>query len=126
MEYSKKIKGSFDEAKAKLTESLQKQGFGIITSIDLKETFKNKLGVDFRRYTILGACNPKFAHQVVSIDPQVGLMLPCNVVVQEHQEGEIEISAVNPMERIGQLNPEVTEVASAVGERLKLAINDVA
>jgi uncharacterized protein (DUF302 family) len=112
--------------KTRVTESLQHQGFGVITSIDLKDTFKNKLGIDFKRYTILGACNPKFAHKVVTLDSQLGLMLPCNVVVQEREDGEVEISAVNPMERIGEANPEITEVAIEVGDRLKKAINDVA
>jgi uncharacterized protein (DUF302 family) len=91
---------SFDKAIEKTTEELKKQGFGIITSIDLKKTFKTKLNVDFRNYTILGACNPQYAYEGLLEEDKLGIFLPCNVVVQEHDNGEVEISMINPEEMV--------------------------
>ncbi len=98
MEYhfSKKIKTSFADAIKKVTEELKNEGFGIITTIDMKETLKKKLDVDFRDYTILGACNPSFAYQALQADDKTGVLLPCNVTVQMHNNGEVEVSVVNP------------------------------
>ena len=83
-----------------MTEELRKQGFGIITKIDMRETLKKKIGADFRNYTILGACNPRVAYEALLEEDKLGVFLPCNVVVQEHDNGEVEISAVNPEELI--------------------------
>lgn len=91
---------SFDETIEKLTEELREEGFGIITTIDLKETFKKKLNVDFRNYTILGACNPRFAYESLLEEDKAGVFLPCNVVVQEHENGEVEISIIDPEEMV--------------------------
>ena len=95
---SKKVPLPFAEAMEKVTEELRKEGFGIITFIDLKETFKKKIGQDFRKYVILGACNPQYAYEALLTNDKIGIFLPCNVVVQEHDSGEIEISIVNPEE----------------------------
>lgn len=93
---------SFDAAIAKLPEELKKEGFGVVTEIDLKKTFAAKLGVDFRRYTIFGACNPTLAHGAVSTDPHVGVLLPCNVVLYERDDGKVVVGAIDPMQSIGE------------------------
>ena len=90
--FSKVIKSDFEAAISKVTEELKKEGFGVLTNIDMKETLKKKLDVDIRKYKILGACNPQFAHQALLAESQIGTMLPCNVVVQERENGEEEIS----------------------------------
>jgi uncharacterized protein (DUF302 family) len=95
---SKKIPGTFTQAIEKVTEELRKEGFGIITTIDLRETFKKKIDVDFRKYTILGACNPRFAYEALLTEDRIGVFLPCNVVVQQHENDEVEISIINPEE----------------------------
>lgn len=95
--FSTKLKISFDEAIIRVTAELKKEGFGILTQIDVKETLKAKIDVDFRRYKILGACNPGFAHKALQTEDKIGVFLPCNVVVQEHESGEIEVSAVDPV-----------------------------
>lgn len=114
----KHLRSSFDDALAKLPEALSAEGFGIITQIDAKETFKNKLGVEFRRYKILGACNPKLAHQVLSHDPHIGVLLPCNVVLYETDEGKAVLGAIDPMASLGAAAPGLEEVAGSVREKL--------
>lgn len=124
--FSKVTSLSFDEAIERATALLKEQGFGIITQIDVTDTFKKKLDVDFRKYRILGACNPKFAHEVLSKEPQVGLLLPCNVVVQELENGKVEVSAIN-----AKINMEITrskgveEVACKVTEILEKVIQQL-
>ncbi|MER2996594.1 DUF302 domain-containing protein [Pontibacter populi] len=123
---SKKINGSFDEATTRVKEALQQEGFGVISEIDLKQKFKEKLQVDFRNYKILGACNPKLAHQAIQQEPTIGVMLPCNVLLQEHENGEVEITAINPMETMAAVdNPNLTVLAKEVSQKLKKAINNV-
>ncbi|RMG43554.1 MAG: DUF302 domain-containing protein, partial [Methanobacteriota archaeon] len=95
--FSKKVDLPFEKAIERVTEILQEEGFGVLTEIDVKETLKKKLDVGFRKYRILGACNPPFAHQALLAEPQIGLMLPCNVVVQETDEGMVEVSAIDPI-----------------------------
>ena len=95
--FSKILQISFDVAVAKTVEELKKEGFGILTEIDVKETLKKKLNVDFRKYKILGACNPPFAYQALQSEDKVGLMLPCNVIVQETPDGKTEVSAIDPI-----------------------------
>ncbi|MDI6803470.1 MAG: DUF302 domain-containing protein [Bacteroidota bacterium] len=92
---TKQVDLSFDEAIKKVTDELQKEGFGVLTTIDVKETIQQKLNLNFRKYTILGACNPTFAHQALEIDDSIGLLLPCNIVIQE-KSGKTEISIFNP------------------------------
>jgi uncharacterized protein (DUF302 family) len=128
MEYhfSKKTYLSFDEAIEKTTEELKKQGFGIITSIDLKKTFKTKLNVDFRNYTILGACNPQYAYEGLLEEDKLGLFLPCNVVVQEHDNGEIGISMINPEEMVRSIDDlNLKTFASEVKESLLEVLRNI-
>jgi uncharacterized protein (DUF302 family) len=113
----------FDEAIARTTEALKDEGFGIITEIDVKETLKKKLGIDFRRYRILGACNPGLAHQALEIEDKVGTMLPCNVVVQEVGDGKVEVAAVDPLASMASIdNPQLQAVADGVREKLQKVI----
>lgn len=121
--FSKTIKASFDEAITLTTESLKKEGFGVLTEIRIHEKLKEKLGVDFHRYIILGACNPAFAYQALQAENKIGTMLPCNVIVQDVGNGEIEIAAVNPLESMKAVqNPELGTVAQQVTEMLKRVI----
>ena len=118
----KKTQRGFDEVLARLPELLQAEGFGVLTRIDVKDTLKQKLGVDFRRYAILGACNPGFAHQALSADLDVGVMLPCNVVVYEGDDGKAVVMAVDPMQTIAAATPEVRRAAEQVRERLERVV----
>jgi uncharacterized protein (DUF302 family) len=125
--YSCKLRIPFQQVLNKVTENLQQQGFGIITTIDVQETFKQKLNVNFRNYKILGACNPQFAYKAISLESHMGVMLPCNVVVQEHENGEVEVTAVNPLENMdnGSHTTQLVELATEVGNKLRLAIDDL-
>src|SRR3989339_2281324 len=93
---SKVVNYTYDEAITKVTEELKKEGFGILTEIDVKETLKKKLDVDFKKYKILGACNPPFAYKALQAEDKIGVMLPCNVVVIEQEDGKVEVTAVDP------------------------------
>lgn len=122
---SKTVSTSFNETVERVAFELQKEGFGIITEIDLKAKFSEKLGKEFRNYKILGACNPKLAFEAVQKESHIGVMLPCNVLVQEH-EGEVEVSAINPMQSIGVVgNPELNQLAEEVSNRLKSALDRI-
>jgi uncharacterized protein (DUF302 family) len=103
---------------ARVPGLLKDEGFGVLTEIDVKETMKQKLGADFRKYKILGACNPKLAHQVLSTDLEVGTMLPCNVVVYEDDDGKAVVLAIDPVQAIAAANPAVKPVADEVRARL--------
>lgn len=118
--------GTFDEAITKATEELKKEGFGILTEIDVKETLKKKLDVDFKKYRILGACNPNFAYQALQAEDKIGTMLPCNVIVEEHEDGTVEVSAVNPLESMKAVkNDKLGDVANQVNEMLKKVIKNI-
>jgi uncharacterized protein (DUF302 family) len=95
--FSKTLDTGFDAALERTTVALKEAGFGIITEIDLKETFKKKLGIDYRDYRILGACNPRMAHEALSIEDKAGTMLPCNVIVQDIGSGKVEVAAIDPV-----------------------------
>ena len=95
--FNKSLKGNFEEVIVKVTEELEKEGFGVLTEINVTETLKKKLDVDFRNYRILGACNAPYAHKALEVEDKIGTMLPCNVIVQEKESGQIEIAAVNPI-----------------------------
>ncbi|MCH8826800.1 MAG: DUF302 domain-containing protein, partial [Chloroflexi bacterium] len=96
--FSKTISSSFEDAIERTKDALRKEGFGVLTEIDIKATLKEKLDVDFQNYRILGACNPSFAYKALLAENKIGTMLPCNVIVQEKEDGSIEVSAVDPME----------------------------
>ena len=120
------VAASFEETVVLVTEALKKHGFGVLTEIDVKETLKKKLDVDFRKYKILGACNPPFAHRALLAEDKIGTMLPCNVIVQESEEGKIEVSAVNPIESMMAIkNESLREIAEQVTERLQSMINSL-
>lgn len=123
---SKVVKYSFDETLAKVVEELKKEGFGVLTEIDVKETLKKKLQVDFRRYKILGACNPTFAYKALQTEENLGVLLPCNVVVQEKDDHTIQVSVVNPMESMEAVKNELLgEVASEVSAKLKRVLENM-
>ncbi|WP_234568362.1 DUF302 domain-containing protein [Rhodohalobacter sp. 614A] len=120
------FKGSFDEAIAKTTEELKKEGFGVLTEIDVKETLKKKLDVDFKKYKILGACNPGFAHKALQAEDKIGTMLPCNVIVEEHDDGTVEISAVNPIASMQAVeNSNLGNIAGEVKSKLEKVIQAI-
>jgi uncharacterized protein (DUF302 family) len=122
--FSKTVQTSFDDAVEKVTAALSEDGFGVISEIDMHEKIKAKVGVDFKRYRILGACNPAYSYQALQAEDKVGVMLPCNVLVIEQGENEIEIAAVNPTDSMMAIqNDVVIEVAARVGEHLKKALN---
>lgn len=116
----------FDAAVEKVTRLLKEQGFGIITQIDVKETFKQKINEDFRKYKILGACNPAFAFKAIGNEPLIGLLLPCNVVVQEKEGGMVEVSAINPKVNLEIVkNESVNDLACTVTEIMEKVIRQV-
>ena len=121
--FSKTLPVGFDEAVRRTTEALKQQGFGIITEIDVKETFKKKLGIDFRNYRILGACNPTLAHEALNLEDKIGTMLPCNVVVQDAPDDSTEIAAIDPVASMLAIeNPLLKQAAERVRERLEKVI----
>lgn len=117
----------YEAALAKTTAALKDQGFGILTTIEIDKALKEKLGVDFRRYTILGACNPPLAHRALSTELELGLLLPCNVIVYEQPEGGSVVAAMAPLPTIGMIgNPGLHSVAKEADERLRKALEAVA
>ena len=124
--FAKEIDLGFDDAIIHVTEELKKEGFGVLTEIDVKATLKKKLDADFRNYRILGACNPPFAHQALLAEPQIGLMLPCNVVVQEGENGKTLVSAIDPIASMQAVdNPSLGEIAEQVQAKLKKVIESL-
>ncbi len=128
MEYyfSKTINISFDEALIRVTDVLKSEGFGVISEIRMHDKLKEKLGVDFKKYTILGACNPAYAYKALQIEDKIGTMLPCNVVVQELTDNHIEIAAVNPIASMMAIqNPELIRIAKEVTDKLQVVISRI-
>ena len=124
--FDKIVNLSFDEAINKITEELKKEGFGILTDINVKDTLKKKLNVDFRPYRILGACNPPFAYKALQAEDKIGSMLPCNVIVQQKEDGRVEISAIDPVASMQAVeNKNLLPIAKEVQEKLKKVINNV-
>lgn len=118
--FSKTLTGSWDEVKIKVIQTLKEEGFGVLSNINIQEALKNKLGVDFRPYEILGACNPGFAHQALTAEPNIGTMLPCNVIMQDMGEGKIQVSAVDPVASMQAIQNENLEgIATEVQQKLK-------
>lgn len=124
--FSKTLDLPFDEAITRVTDELKKEGFGVLTEIDVKATLKKKLDADFRNYRILGACNPPFAYQALLAEPQIGLMLPCNVVVQDGENGQTIVSAIDPLASMQAVeNEKLGEVAEQVKAKLQKVIENV-
>lgn len=122
---TKIVNYSFDEAIIKVTDELKKEGFGILTEIDVKETLKKKLDVDFRKYKILGACNPPFAYRALQTEETLGVLLPCNVVVQEKENG-VQVSFVNPMESMKTVgNESLNTIAREVTSKLEKVLQNL-
>lgn len=124
--FSKTVDLAFDDATQKVMEELKKEGFGVLTEIDVKATLKKKLDVDFRNYKILGACHPTFAYQALQSERMIGTMLPCNVIVQEAGEGKTEVAAIDPIASMQAVqNPNLEEIAQKVRSKLKAIIDRV-
>ena len=117
---------TYDEALARLPDLLKGEGFGVLTQIDVKETLQAKIGVDFRRYKILGACNPQLAHQALSRVTEIGVLLPCNVVVYEGDDGKATAIAVDPMQTLAAARPELASIAAEVQGRLRRVLEKLA
>ena len=125
MEYyfSKTLDSNFEDAIIKVRESLKKEGFGVLTEIDVKDTLKKKIDVDFRKYIIMGACNPQFAYKALQAENKIGVMLPCNVIVQEFDSGGIEVSAVDPISSMQAVeNKNIEPIAEQIREKLRSVI----
>ena len=123
--YSKEVNMSFSEAEAKVREELQKEGFGVLTEIDVKSVLKKKLDVDTEDYVILGACNPSFAHKALQAEKEIGLLLPCNVIVYRKDDKTF-ISAINPMEAMGMAdNLKLQKISREVSEKLRRVVDNV-
>jgi uncharacterized protein (DUF302 family) len=124
--FSKTIDSSFEDAITKTKEALKQEGFGVLTEINVKDTLKKKLDVDFRKYVILGACNPQFAYKALQAENKIGVMLPCNVIVQELDSGDIEISAVDPISSMQAVeNKDLAPIAEQVRGKLKSVIESL-
>jgi uncharacterized protein (DUF302 family) len=125
--YSNNFNLPFDEVIETLIVSLKQQGFGVLTSIDVADTLREKLNIKFRNYRIIGACNPLSAYKALTLEPNIGLMLPCTIVVQEHENGLVEVSALNPMASIDKsvMNPTVEDIAADITSRLQKAIDEL-
>lgn len=124
--FEKTVTCSFEEAIERVTEELQKEGFGVLTEIDVKATLKKKLDVDFKNYKILGACNPPFAYKALLAEDKIGTMLPCNVVVQQVSDSQIEIAAVDPFASMQAIqNESLEEIAKEIQQKLKQVIINV-
>lgn len=128
MEYSfnKILDMSFDNAMIKVADELKKEGFSILTDIDVQAALKKKLDVDFRRYKILGACNPQFAYKALQAESRIGTMLPCNVIVQETEQGNIEVSAIDPIASMQAIeNPTLRDIAVQVRNKLRKVVENI-
>lgn len=122
--FSKQLEMPFDQAVQHVTEALATKGFGVLSTIDVQATMKKKLNVEFRPYTILGACNPEFAHKALQSEDMIGTMLPCNVVVQEMSKGSVEVSAVDPVASMTAVkNPKLATIAGEVRDLLKQVVS---
>jgi len=121
--FPKTVALDFERAVAVVTEELKKEGFGVLTEIDVKTTLKNKLNVDFRNSRILGACNPPYAYHALKAEPRIGTMLPCNVIVQELEPGQVEVAAIDPLASMQAIeNPELQAIAEEIRKKLQKVI----
>ena len=118
--FLKNLDIGYEDAVGKVIEALKGEGFGVLTEIDVKETLKKKLDVDFRKYIILGACNPPFAHKALQAEKDIGLLLPCNVIVYEDDEGKTTVSAIDPESAMSMVdNPQLRDIAGQVSQKLQ-------
>ena len=124
--FSQQVTGNFDEVERKTRGALKAEGFGVLTEIDVKETLKKKLDVEFRRYKILGACNPPFAYEALLAEDKIGTMLPCNVIIQELEGGGVEVAAIDPIASMQAIqNPNLGDVANQVREKLRRVVENL-
>ena len=125
--FNKVLKGKgFDEAIEKVKSELKKEGFGVLTEIDMKETLKKKINVEFKKYKILGACHPQFAYEALQKEDKIGVFLPCNVIVEEHDNGEVEVSAVDPIaSMISIKNESIGDLANEIQKKLMQVIKNL-
>ena len=124
--FSKIVDDSFEDAITRVTEHLSNEGFGVLTTIDVSATLKKKLDVDFKRYTILGACNPTYAYKALQAEDKIGTMLPCNVIVQETADGQVEVAAVDPVASMMAINNDALgEIATEVRSKLQNVVNSL-
>jgi uncharacterized protein (DUF302 family) len=124
--FAKTLSAPFDDAVSRTLSALQAEGFGVLTEIDVKETLKKKLDIDFRRYRILGACNPALAYEALQLEDKVGTMLPCNVIVQDKGDGATEVAAIDPVSSMQAIdNPDLLERAELVRTKLQRVIESL-
>ena len=124
--FNKTVSGSFDEIIEKVIELLGKEGFGVLTEIDIQKTFKKKLDINFKKYKILGACNPTFAYKALTLEDKIGTLLPCNIIVQELEDNLIEVAAVNPLESmLAVINKELIQIAQDVSKKLENVVHNL-
>lgn len=122
--YSRKIEGTIDQLVEKITEGLKEEGFGILSDINIKDLFKQKIDVEFRPYRILGACNPVFSNKAITAEERVGLMLPCNFVVQEMGDGLVDVSVVDPVASMSSIdNDALKDIASQIRDKLIFVVD---
>jgi uncharacterized protein (DUF302 family) len=126
-QYSKNLRIPFEDVIVKVKDTLQQQGFSMVTTMDVKDHMSSELGVKFRNYKILTACNPELSYKAISLEPHIGILLPCNIVVQEHENGQTEVSAINPMEALDQnmITPSLETLAAEISTRLRTAIDTI-
>lgn len=118
------VNTDFDTAIERVIEELKKEGFGVLTEIDVQAAMRKKLGKDFRKYKILGACNPPFAYQALKNEDKIGTMLPCNVIIQETENGEVEVAAIDPIASMQAVdNPKLADIAHQVRAKMEKVIN---
>ena len=123
--YQRTLKIGFDEVDSKVRETLMAQGFGILTEIDVKEAFKEKLKIDFQRYRILGACNPALAHEALTAELEVGMLMPCNVVIWENDDGSVTLSVADAQSLLSVTDANLNHIAVDANQRLKTALDAV-
>jgi uncharacterized protein (DUF302 family) len=124
--FNRTFSGTFEVVLERAFAALKTEGFGVLSDIDVKDTLKSKLDVDFPRYRILGACNPPLAHQALQAEPNIGVMLPCNVVVRETSPGKVEVAAIDPRAAIGQVgNSSLISIATTVAEKLQRVVASI-
>ncbi len=124
--HNRTVNKSFEDSILAVIEALKEEGFGVLTQINMAEKLKEKLGVDFRKYVILGACNPALAYKALQAEDKIGVMLPCNIVIQEKRAGQVEIAAINPMASMSAVgNTALESIASEVAQKLRKAVDSI-